>query len=102
VVWDALVPWTWASLGKQDPSLPAEIPLSTGQDEVGDAWRTALVVPERGPCLDILQDIQRKNSDLLELASIRYRLEAGLIPNLKTLTVPATDHDIPHSASPIP
>lgn len=102
VVWDALVPWTWATLVKQNPSLPAEIPLATGHDEVGDAWRTALAVPERGACLDILQGIQQKNSDLLELSSIRYRLEAGLIPDLKSVTEPSVSHDIPHSASPIP
>jgi hypothetical protein len=63
--WEALVPGE-------------AFPEPTGRDDVGDAWRAALALPDRTARLDAFAALQAAHPELDGLAGARYRVAAGL------------------------
>jgi hypothetical protein len=52
--------------------------MPEGKDAVGDAWRSAMALPDRNARLDALAILLHQEPSLHELAGYRYRMEAGL------------------------
>jgi hypothetical protein len=75
VCWEVVAPWSWKELAERGIKRPDP----SGSDEVGQAFRAAMALPDRNSRLDALAEIQHQNTDLLELARIRYQIEAGLL-----------------------